>query len=249
MAGTWTIYRRELAGLFLGPLAWVLLALALLVNGYFFAWWYLPAMQGDVGESLRLALGLSWPFWLLMVLLPPLITMRMISEESSSGMLEFLLTAPVRDGAVVLGKLLAATTLMAILWSSALVYALAVTGLGTPPDWGPVWTGVAGAALVSALFCALGLVASACTSTPILAAFLALVFEIVLLSVPLLAQQIGLPRDHWLRQSLVSFDVIARFQGSFVVGVIDSHHLVFFGAWTAFLAFLATRLLEARRWR
>jgi len=249
MGGVWTIYRREIAGLFLAPLAWVLLGLALLVNGFYFAWVYLPLTGGDVGDSLRLALGLGWPFWLLMVLLPPLITMRMISEESRSGMLEFLLTAPVRDGAVILGKLLAATTLMVILWSSGVVYALAVAGLGTPPDWGPVWTALAGAALVSALFCALALVASACTSTPILAAFLALVFEIALLSVPLLARQIGLPRDHLLRQSLVSFDVIARFHGSFLLGVVDSHHLVFFVAWTTFLAFLATRLLEARRWR
>jgi len=248
MRGTWTIYRRELAGLFLGPLAWVLLGLALCVNGFFFTL-YLVGTQGDVNATMMLAQGGSRSFWGLLILMPPLITMRLISEESRTGTLEFLLTAPVSDLAVVLGKLMAATSLLALLWSSILVYAGTLSVLGPAPDWGPVLTSLLGAALLSALFCAIGLMASAGTGTPLLAAFLAFVANVALLSLPFLPGLLGLGPEHLLTRALAEMDVIAHFQASFLVGVLDSRHLLFFLVWTAFFALVATRLLEARRWR
>ncbi|MEO0652568.1 MAG: ABC transporter permease, partial [Planctomycetota bacterium] len=108
MSGAWTIYRRELAGLFFQPLAWVLLFLALLFNGGMLLLW-LYGSGGDVNLALAASLG-GWGFWILACVLSPLVTMRMISEESKSGLLEFLLTAPVGDAAVVFGKYLAAST-------------------------------------------------------------------------------------------------------------------------------------------
>ena len=253
MRGLWTIYRRELAGLFLGPLAWVVLCLALYVNGFHFSGLYLPLTQGDVAESLLFSLGGGRIFWGFMIVLPPLLTMRMVSEEARSGVLEFLLTSPVSDAAVILGKLGAATTLMALLWSSTLVYAGTVEWLGTAPvggaDWGPVWTGLLGSICLSALFCALGLVASAGTGTPLLAAFVALVANVVLLLLPFAGAASGFDATHWVRQTLMKIDVLTRHQGSFMLGVLDTRDLVFFGAWTAFFVFVAIRLLEARRWR
>ena len=253
MRGWWTIYRRELAGLFFGPLAWVVLCLALYVNGFHFSGLYLPLTQGDVAESLLFSLGGGRIFWGFMIVLPPLLTMRMISEEARSGVLEFLLTAPVGDAAVILGKLGAATTMMTILWSSTLVYGGVVEWLGTVPsggvDWGPVLTGLLGSVLLSALFCALGLVASAGTGTPLLAAFIALVANVVLLLLPFAGVVSGLSATHWMRQTLMNVDVLARHQGSFMLGVIDSRDVVFFLAWIGFFVFVAIRLLETRRWR
>jgi ABC-2 type transport system permease protein len=247
MGGVWTIYRRELVGLFLGPLAWVLLGLALALNGFFFTY-YLAGTGGDVNYALQLAAGGSLLWWALMVLLPPLLTMRMISEEARTGTLEFLLTAPVRDGAVVLGKLLAATTVMACLWSANLVYAATLAALGVAPDWGPVWSSLLGALLVSALFCAIGLVASAGTGTPLLAAFLALCANIALLSLPFLRGLLVLPPEHWFLTLLRHVDVMGQVQTSFLLGVLDTQHVAFFLVWTVFCVVLATRLLEARRW-
>ena len=253
MRGAWTIYRRELAGLFLGPLAWVVLCLALYVNGFHFSVLYLGLTQGDVNESLLFSLGGGRMYWAFMVVLPPLLTMRMISEEARSGVLEFLLTAPVSDTAVILGKLGAATTLMALLWSSTLVYAGTVDWLGTVPaggaDWGSVWTGVIGSVLVSGLFCAIGLVASAGTGTPLLAAFIALIANIAVVLLPFAGVATGFGPDHWLRQAIVKVDVISRYQASFMLGVIDTRSIVFFVVWIAFFVFIAIRLLEARRWR
>ena len=253
MRGLWTIYRRELAGLFLGPLAWVVLCLALYVNGFHFSGLYLPLTQGDVAESLLFTLGGGRIFWGFMIVLPPLLTMRMVSEEARSGVLEFLLTAPVSDTAVILGKLAAATTLMTLLWSSTLVYAGIIDWLGTVPaggaDWGAVWTGLLGSIFLSALFCALGLVASAGTGTPLLAAFVALVANVVLLLLPFAGVASGLDATHWVRQTLMKIDVLTRHQGSFMLGVLDSRDILFFLAWIAFFVFVSIRLLEARRWR
>jgi len=247
MGGVWTIYRRELVGLFLGPLAWVLLGLALALHGFFFTY-YLAGTGGDVNYALALAGGGSLLWWALMVLLPPLLTMRMISEEARTGTLEFLLTAPVRDGAVVLGKLFAAISVMAVLWSANVAYAGVLAALGAAPDWGPVWTTLAGGLCVSSLFCAIGLVASAGTGTPLLAAFLALCANLALLALPFLRGLLVLPREHPLHALLAHVDVVAQVQGSFLLGVLDTQHLVFFAVWTAFCVVLATRFLEARRW-
>jgi ABC-2 type transport system permease protein len=171
--------------------------------------------------------------------------MRMISEEARTGVLEFLLTAPVGDAAVVTGKFLAASAVMALLWSSGLVYAVVLASVGTPPDWGPVLGGFAGAVCVSCLFCSVGLLASASTGTPLLAAFLAFVVDLVWLLLPLAR---GATRLGWAHALIDRLDLVAHFQRSFLLGVFDSAHAVFYLAWTGFFVFLAVRRLEMRRW-
>ncbi len=247
MTGALTIYRRELAGMFLAPLAWILLCLTLVYNGFLFTS-YLAASGGEVNQSLMFVLGQSLPSWFLMAVLPPLITMRMISEESRSGLLEFLLTAPVSDAAVIAGKALAATTFMALVWSCVPLYALVVQLLGARPDWGVVLVGWLGAVLIAALFSGIGLVTSALSGTPVLAAFLGMLVNLVLVFLPtLLYRGSGARRGalHWLLEKV---DVMAHFQGSFLSGALDSAHVAFFLAWIGGLLFLAVRLLETRRW-
>jgi len=248
--GALTIYRRELAGLFLTPLGWVLFCLALLLNGYFF---FLYASEpvlagGDVDVALSLALGQGWPYWLLMVVLPPLLTMRMISEESRSGMLEFLLTAPVRDGAVVVGKALAATTFLGLLWLCCAAFGLLCEALGASPDWGQVVAALIGSWMVSALFASVGLVASALSSTPMLAAFLGLVFNVVLILPRLVAERLANVDRELADAVLRKVDFISRFQSSFMTGALDSSDVVFFAAWTGVFLFLATLRLSQQRW-
>jgi ABC-2 type transport system permease protein len=245
MKGLAAIYRRELAGLFVTPLAWVLLCIALFVNGWLFLA-YVEQFEGDVDVALRMAYGGSWIFWATLAFLPPLLTMRMISEEARAGLLEFLLTAPVGDAAVVVGKFLAATTVMAALWAAMLAYALAVQLLGTPPDWAVVLGGLLGTVLTSAFFCALGILWSAVTPTPLLAAFLAFVSNLAFLLLPFLRQ---LTHVRWVHEAIERVDVIGHFQRSFLLGVLDTAPVVFLLAWTALLVFLAVRLMEMRRWR
>lgn len=246
MRGWTVIYRRELAGLFFAPLAWIVVCIALLYQAFFFLY-ALKSLGGEVNTSLTVLLG-GWPFWVLMVFLPPLLTMRMISEESRSGVLEFLLTAPVGDAAVVVGKALAATTVLAVVLSTVLVYGAIVHALGAPPDWGQLLIAWLGACLVAALFCAIGIVTSAASGTPLVAAFFAIVCNVIFVATPFAGAPSGGRLGEVLGWVVEKVNVIAHFQGSFLTGAIDSAHVVFFVAWVAALLFLAVRMVEARRW-
>ncbi len=245
MNGLITVYRRELAGLFVAPLAWILLTVSFGLTGWLFVA-MLENSGGDITYANRFTGGLSGVYWALMMFLPPLLTMRMISEESRNGLLEFLLTSPVTDAAVVLGKFFAAWTFMALFWSNNLIYAATVHGLGTPPDWPPVLGGYMGSVLVSGLFCAVGLFASSIFSSPILSAFAAMCGSIVMLMLPRL---VGVYDSDWLTEQFVAVDIMRNFQTTFLVGLFDTQVLVFFLAWTGFFLFLATRGVEAKRWK
>ena len=172
--------------------------------------------------------------------------MRMISEESRSGLLEYLLTAPVTEGALIAGKFLAALTFMAVLFASGLLYAGCLHLLGAAPDWGPVLGGYLGAILSAGLFCASGLFFSALTRTPLLAAFMAFLFNLAWVMLPRLGSLFEYP---WLDRLITKVDVLAHFQSSFMVGVFDTAQVSFFVIWTLFFLFLAGLVLQSRRWR
>jgi ABC-2 type transport system permease protein len=231
-----------LAALFLGPLAWTLLFLALLFEGLLFVE-QLKAGAGDVDVALRYAQVVAF---YVAVFAAPLVTMRMISEESRGGLLEYLLTAPVTDGAVVAGKFLAATSFFAILAGSTFVYAFAVSRNGVAVDVGTLVTGWLGIVLAAGLFSAIGLLASSLTSTPIVAAFAAIVLDLALVLAPQLGRLSSAP---WAGRAVARIDVTDHLSSSFLRGALDSAHLVFFLAWTGLFLFLCARAIETRRWR
>ena len=242
MSGLLPIWRRELAALFLGPLAWTLLCIAFLLDVWLFDS-QLVASSGDVDVAVRQGLVVSI---YVAIVGAPLVTMRMISEESRAGLLEYLLTAPVSDAAVVTGKFLAATSFFAILAGSTFVHALVLGSQGIAPDPGVVLAGWLGIVLFSGFLCAIGLLASSLTSTPIVAAFAGVVVDLVIVLTPWLARLSGSP---WATRAAQRMDVTDRLSSSFLLGALDSAHIVFFAAWTAFLLFLCVRTIEARRWR
>jgi ABC-2 type transport system permease protein len=184
---------------------------------------------------------------MLMITLPPLLTMRSISEELKGGQLEFLLTAPVTDGAVVLGKHLAVVLFLAVLWAVIPMYGLILELQGVSPDWGQMGLGYLGAVLVSALFAALGMVASALSSTPLLAAFLGFIFNIAILILPMGAGALGGTIGGLLKALADKLNVLLHLQTSFMRGALDSADIIFFVAWTGLFLFAATRIVEGRR--
>lgn len=247
MKGFTVIFRRELAGLFLTPLAWVLLVAAVGLNGVQLID-VLIRSGGDVDLSFNYLLGIGPMFWILMAILPPLLTMRSISEEAKSGQLEFLLTAPVTDGAVVLGKHLAVCAFLAVLWAAVPVYGIVLELTGVSPDWGQLLLGYLGAVLVSALFAGVGMMTSAASSTPLLAAFLGLVLNLAILLLPQLAGVVGGEVGSVLEPIAARLNLGEHLVYSFMRGAFDSADLVFFLAWTALFLFASVRLVEARRW-
>jgi len=261
VSGLGVITRRELAGLFKAPFAWILLLIVLFLNGLIFRA-VLVQSGGNITAALDAVMAgrLFW-FWLL--LLPPLLAMRLITEETRTGTLEYLLTAPVSDAAVVVGKFLAGVLYLAVIWSAALLYALEITRIGGQPDWAAVLGTYVGTVLVSGVFVSLGLFMGTLTGTPLLAAFLGLAACIFWMALPyfgaLFAQFVvplltgtGAAAERasaTLDSLLVNMDALRHFQRSFQRGIFDTSEVVFFVSWTAFFLFLATRALEARRWR
>ncbi|TAJ24258.1 MAG: hypothetical protein EPO68_01705 [Planctomycetota bacterium] len=246
LRGTAVIYRRELSGLFLQPVAWVLLALGLFLNGYAFPA-LLIATKGDADAAFLYAFrsGFGW----ISIVLPPLLTMRMISEEARSGMLEYLLTAPVKDGALVLGKVLAATTFMAVLWGGAFVLAAALAACGAAIDWPRLVLAWGGTVLASLVFCSAGLVASALAATPVVAAFLGMMLCAGIVLLPTFVDRLAFASRATRRALIERIDLAGQLEQTFLRGMFDSSTLVLLVSTSAVLLVLCTRRLEMQRWR
>lgn len=261
MSGALVVARRELTGLFMAPFTWIVLLVVLLLNGLLFNW-YLVGSEGNVTSTLEQSMT-GAGFWVWMIFLPALLAMRLVAEESRNGTLEYLLTAPVGDLAVVVGKFLAATGFLAILWTSSLVYAWTLDAVGGRPDWPAVIGTWLGTLMVSGLFVSIGMLASTFTATPLLAAFLSMVACVLWMAAPWLASEAlsylmplfaenAADRAAMMEKAegvVVSMDAIRHFQRSFQIGVIDTAEVVFFLMWTGLFLFLTARSLEARRWR
>jgi ABC-type transport system involved in multi-copper enzyme maturation permease subunit len=136
-----SLIRREFSAYFVSPIAYVVLVVFLAVTGHLFARTF--GLLTTTGPK-----GTEWPlqtmfgderFWLVFLFIPPLLTMRLFAEERSSGTLEVLMTAPLRDWQVVLGKYLACLAFYVALWLPTLVYLPALQG-AAPPEFNDAWT-------------------------------------------------------------------------------------------------------------
>ena len=209
------IFQKEFKSYFVSPIAYIVIAIFLLVTGwFFFATFFL------VGQaSLRNFFGLL-PFIFAFVI--PAITMRLVSEELNIGSYEILLTMPVTITDVVIGKFLASTAFVAALLIPTLAYPITVTTLGQL-DWGPVAGGYMGAVLLGAAFSALGLFASALTRNQIIAFIvgMAICFTLVLIDKMLFF----LPRSLLGVLSYLGADF--HFQ-NISKGIIDSRDIIYF---------------------
>lgn len=130
----WPVYKKEMRLYFTSPIAWVILTIFLFIAGYFFyaifAFYTLASMQAAMNpvmaRDLNVTESVLRPLFsnvsVILLLLMPLVTMRLFAEERRSGTIELLLTYPVRDGAVLVGKYLAALTLYAVMLALTLTY-------------------------------------------------------------------------------------------------------------------------------
>jgi ABC-2 type transport system permease protein len=141
MRPTISLFRREFTAYFLSPIAYVVLAVFLLVTGHlFYLTMSLLTAKGPNGVEFPMTRMLGdEKFWLVFLFIPPLLTMRLFAEERSSGTLEMLMTAPVRDWQVVAAKFAACFGFFVLLWVPTLVYLPVLLDLGTPV-FKPVWT-------------------------------------------------------------------------------------------------------------
>ena len=251
----WPIFKKEMRLYFTSPVAWVIITMFLLIAGYFFysifAFYTLASMQSAMNPQMARELNVTdsvlRPLFsnvsVILLLLMPLITMRLFAEERRSGTIELLLTYPVRDGAVLVGKYLAALALYAIMLALTLLYP-GILIYFTRVEWGPLLTGYLGLLLMGATFLAVGIFASSLTENQIVAAITTFGTLLLLWVVGWSAEYVGGPWGRVLSHLsiLEHFDTFAR-------GVLDTKDVIFYVDATIVALFLTLRSLEARRWK
>jgi ABC-2 type transport system permease protein len=254
MRSTLSLIRREFTAYFLSPIAYVVLAVFLLVTGHLF---YLTLTDlTETGPR-----GIEFPmqrllgderFWLVFLFIPPLLTMRLFAEERGSGTLEVLMTAPVRDWQVVLSKFVGCYAFYVLLWLPTLAYLPVLLDLGWSNftariDRWPVVTSYLGLALAGAMFLALGLWVSSLVRSQMVSALIALVLSLLFIVAGFWRPDTEAAGA--LYRVIYFFSVPLHFSRDFCRGVIDTRHLVLYASVTLFCLFLTVRSLESRRYR
>jgi len=235
MRNVLAVARRELRSYFDSPVAYIVMVSFLLVAGWmFFSSFFLLGradMRGFFAPS---------PFSpsMLLIILIPALTMRLVAEERKTGTIELLTTMPIRDAEVALGKFLAALTLLAVTFALTIAYPFTVSSLG-PLDWGPVIAGYLGLLLFSAALVAIGLLCSALTENQIVAFIVAFLVSSTLYYV------------YWLQffvpgtlAALFEYVSVSSHLDNMARGVIDSRDVLFYLSLTAGGLFLTMRALE-----
>lgn len=256
--GAWhalAIARRELGAYFHSPIAYVVLVLFLVVQG--FSFWAVvnvlsdPSRPAPYGAVLRTHFGGTFLYWTFLFFVVAAITMRLVADERRQGTWEALCTAPVGDASIVVGKWLGALAFYAALWAPTLAYVGILRAFAPPgaaPDAGPILTAYLGVLVSGAAFLALGLAASAATSDQIVAAILAFVLLLVLLLVGLSPEVArGWFADHPTARAVAEAVDVRRHLDDFARGIVDTRHLAFYAGLATVSLVAATMLVPAGR--
>ena len=234
---TFNIAWKETKSYFGTPAAYIVGAMFLGLTGVFFvADVTAPFAEAGVRGIVE------WASFFI-IFLAPLLTMRLLAEEQKLGTLELLLTSPVRDWEVVLGKYIASFLILAAIVAVTLYYVVLLYSFGDP-DTGPVLSGYLGLLLYGAAALAIGLLGSSLSSNQIVAAVVGIAILLMLSFVNLIADIVtGIASEVFNGMSMNEHIV------DFSRGVIDTSSVVFFLSLTAIFLFLTIRSLETRRWR
>jgi ABC-2 type transport system permease protein len=236
MSPALTISRREIRTYFNSPVAYIVVTVFTIITGYLFFTQLLLEQQADMR-------GFFGSMPLLFMFLAPAITMRLLADEKSSGTLELLITMPVRDWEVVLGKFLAAMALVCAALGLTLVFAITVRALG-PLDRGPTIGGYIGLLLMGGAYVAIGVMCSSFTRNSIVAFIVSFAISFALFLFGHVVQ--FMPQT---LQPLVSFLSISKHFENISRGVIDSRDVIYYLSVMGVSLLFATLSLESRRWR
>jgi len=240
---TWTIAKRELRAYFDSLVAYVVIGLSMLgLGGYFFFY------QGGFWQVDRATMMRLFDFAPgALCLVVPLVSMGVLAEEKRSGTIELLITMPVKDSEVILGKYIASLGMCVILLFATLSYPFAMFvwpwHLG-PLDWGPVWTAYLGLVCYCGAGVAIGMMFSSFTESQIISFFVTALVMLTLWGLGFLVETVpGAAGDIF---SFVSFQ--SRFL-PFARGIIDTRALIYFVSIAVVCLLVSFRQLESRKWK
>ncbi len=235
MRNTLTITAKEFKSYLTSPMAYIVIGIFLVGTGLLFG--NSSATYSETSIRGFLEIGS-----LLLLLLIAVLTMRLLAEEKKLGTIELLLTAPVRDSEIILGKFFGSLGIILVMLVLTFYYPILLMVFGSP-DIGPMASGYLGLFLLSCASLAIGIFASSLTSNQIVAAVVTG----------------GILFGLWFLGSITDYlpsamgDVIGYFSLSsyfpdFITGVIDTRGIVYYLSVTALFLFLAMRSLENSRW-
>ena len=236
MNGTFAIYKKELNSYFNSPMAYIVVVVFLLIAGWLFFNQFFLTNQA----SMRTFFNLVPLFF---VFFTPAIAMRLISEEKKSGTIELILTMPVNNSAIIVGKFLAGTSVIFSAVLMTLFYVFTVSSLGNL-DMGPIWGGYIGLFLMGSSYMAIGLLASALTKNQIIAfiigfsiSFVLFMFDKILPFIPSFAASFF---------EYISIDYHFR---NIAKGIIDSRDIIYYLSLIGISLLLASNALESDKWK
>ena len=250
------IAHKEIKGYFGSPIAYAVIGFSAILFGWFFInlLYYFdrmslqagmglggPPQPVNVNEMLISPLFLNVSVILLFTL--PLITMRTYAEEKRSGTIELLLTSPLTDLQIVMGKFLGGLVLYGAMLAVTLVHMAILFAYGNP-EWRPIATGYLGLILMGACFLSLGLFVSSLTRNQIIAGMVTFAVFLMFWVINWIATFMG-PTS----QAVLNYLSITEHLNDFARGVIDTKHVVYYLSFIAFSLFLTVRAVDSERWR
>jgi gliding motility-associated transport system permease protein len=249
------IAHKELKSYFSTPIAYIVIGLFALLFGYFFYAMLVifnqqsaqfGGLEGgavDINQQLIRPLFLNASVILLFVL--PLITMRTYSEEKRSGTIELLLTSPVTDLEIIVGKFLGAMTLYAAMLAITVIHMLLLFTYANPkPEWTVPVIGYVGLLLMGGCFISVGLLISSLTKNQIVSGMVTFAVFLLLWVINWIASFTG-PTT----QSVLNYLSITDHFDDFTRGILDTKHLIYYFSVMSFGLFLTARSVDTERWK
>ncbi len=238
MRNVWTITHRELKSLFVSPVAYVVSALFLVAMGYLFSLILINTQDASLRSTFNNMI-------FVLLLLAPALTMKLLADEQRMGTIELLLTSPIDDWQVVLGKFLGSLVLFAVMFLGPTLFYVLILAVYGPPDYGPILTGYLGVLLLGASFLAIGVFTSSLTQNQVIAYFAGLVILLLLWIADAGSSFAGTGPV----SDALAYLSISRHYDTFFQGVVDTSDIVYSLSVIVTSLFLATQVLQTRRWR
>lgn len=246
------IAHKELRSYFASPIGYVITGLFALLFGYFFynyLGFFVRASEqmtmggGTPNVNQHMIAGLLQNAAVIILFVMPMITMRTYSEEKRSGTIELLLTSPVSDVEIILGKFFGAMGLYAAMLAVTMLYIGMLFFLGNP-EWKPIAAGYLGLLLMGGCFISVGLLVSSLTKNQIVAGMATFAVFLFLWVINWIGENAGATT-----REIVNYLSITQHLDDFTRGVIDTKHLVYYLSFITFGLFLTAKSVDSERWR
>jgi ABC-2 type transport system permease protein len=253
MGNMLAIAQKELRSYFASPIAYVVIGFFALVFGWFYyvsiGFFLQQAMQmgvpgqGQVNINTMAIRPLLQNVSVVALFVLPLITMRTYSEEKRSGTIELLLTSPLTDFQIIMGKFLGAVALYGLMLAVTVIH-IAILFVYGNPEWKPIASGYLGLLLMGASFISVGLWISSLTKNQIVAGMVTFAVFLLLWTITWAVDSAG----PTMQKFLMAISITGHFD-DFSKGVIALSHLVYYLSFITLGLFLTAKSVDSERWR